>query len=44
MFLDSISTLVGFCEICSNGTPQVFVEEFGQECCEICHIAYGECN
>ena len=26
---------VGFCEICDNDTPRVYVEEFEQECCEI---------
>ena len=33
-----------FCEICDNDTPRVFVEEFGQECCETCYNAYGVCN
>jgi hypothetical protein len=35
---------VGFCEICDNATPRIFVEEFAQECCELCYEAYGECN
>lgn len=35
---------VGFCEICDNATPRIFVEEFAQECCELCFEAYGECN
>lgn len=35
---------VGFCEICDNYTPRVYVEDFEQECCEICYDAYGECN
>lgn len=35
---------VGFCEICDNYTPRVWVDEFEQTCCEICYDAYGECN
>lgn len=35
---------VGFCEICDNSTPRVYVEEFEQECCKLCYDAYGECN
>jgi hypothetical protein len=35
---------VAFCEICDNYTPRVYVEEFAQECCELCYEAYGECN
>lgn len=35
---------VAMCEICDNYTPRVYVEDFGQECCEICYEAYGECN
>ena len=35
---------VAFCEICDNHTPRVYVEEFAQECCELCYDAYGECN
>ena len=35
---------VAFCQICDNYTPRVYVEEFAQECCEICYDAYGECN
>lgn len=34
----------GMCEICDNYTPRIYVEEFEQECCEICYDAYGECN
>jgi hypothetical protein len=35
---------VAMCEICDNYTPRVYVEDFKQECCEICFEAYGECN
>ena len=35
---------VAFCEICDNHTSRVYVEEFAQECCELCYDAYGECN
>ena len=35
---------VGLCEICDNFTPRLWVEEFNQECCELCFNAYGECN
>ena len=35
---------LGFCEICDNYTPRVYVDEFAQECCELCYEAYGECN
>jgi hypothetical protein len=37
-------TDVAMCEICDNYTPRVYVEEFEQECCELCYEAYGECN
>ena len=40
----SLNTKFGFCEICDNHTPRLFVEEFGQECCEYCYNAYGDCN
>jgi hypothetical protein len=35
---------VAFCEICDNYTPRLWVDEFAQECCELCYNAYGECN
>lgn len=35
---------VKFCDICDNSTPQVWVEDFGQSCCQLCFEAYGECN
>ena len=35
---------VRFCEVCDNATPQVWVEEFGEGCCQYCWEAYGECN
>jgi hypothetical protein len=38
------NTDVAFCEICDNYTPRVYVEDFQQECCEYCFLAYGECN
>ncbi len=34
----------GFCEVCDNDTPRLYVEEFEQECCELCYVAYGDCN
>lgn len=34
----------GFCQICDNHTPRVYVEEFEQECCALCYEAYGDCN
>jgi len=35
---------VEFCEICDNYTPRLWVDEFAQECCELCYNSYGECN
>ena len=35
---------VALCEICDNYTPRLYVEEFEQECCEYCYVAYGDCN
>ena len=37
-------TGIAFCEICDNYTPRLWVDEFAQECCELCYNAYGECN
>jgi hypothetical protein len=39
-----VNVNVDFCEICDNYTPRVWVDEFAQECCELCYNAYGECN
>ena len=40
----SVLEKIGFCEICDNHTPRIWVDEFEQDCCEICYLAYGECN
>lgn len=47
MISTSISTSVptgdfAFCEICSNYTPQVFVQSELESGCEYCWDAYGE--
>lgn len=44
MFIVSPKEKFGFCEVCDNDTPRLYVEEFEQECCELCYVAYGDCN
>ncbi len=40
----SLKVNVGMCEVCDNYTPRLYVEEFEQDCCELCYLAYGDCN
>ena len=32
---------VEFCEICDNYTPEIWIDEAGENGCQICFDAYG---
>lgn len=42
--MNKLEVNVAMCEVCDNYTPRLYVEEFEQECCELCYNAYGDCN